>query len=160
MARMLSSSLIRIVLSAVAMVLALAPAATASTLSGSERSLLAAVNEVRADHDLRPLRVDPTLVRAARAHSTALLRENVFTHGSFAARLAHFGARGSAFGENLAWGTGSYANARSIVRSWLESPGHRANLLRPGWDRIGIGARVGTFLGHDGATVVTADFAV
>jgi uncharacterized protein YkwD len=159
MASMLSSSRIRIVLSAVAMMLALAPAATASTLSGSERSLLAAVNEVRTDHDLQPLRVDPTLVRAARAHSTTLLRENVFTHGSFASRLARYGARGSSFGENLAWGTGTYASAKSIVHSWLESPGHRANLLRPGWDRIGIGARVGTFLGYDGATVVTADFA-
>ncbi len=156
---MLSSSRIRIALSAVAMVLALAPTSTASTPSGSERSLLAAVNDVRADHDLRQLRVDPTLVRAARAHSTALLRENVFTHGSFAARLARFGARGSAFGENLAWGTGTYANATTIVRSWLESPGHRAILLRPGWDRIGVGTTVGTFLGYDGATVVTADFA-
>jgi uncharacterized protein YkwD len=158
---MLRSSQIRIVVGAVAVVLALAPAASAgtTTLNSSERSLLAAVNDVRAAHDLRPLQVDPTLVQAARAHSESLLSDNVFTHGAFAARLARHGARGSAFGENLAWGTGSFASARSIVRSWLESPGHRANLLRPGWSRIGIGTRVGSFLGYDGATVVTADFA-
>ena len=41
----------------------------------------------------------------------------------------------------------------------MASPGHRANLLRPGWKRIGIGSRTGTFLGYGGATVVTADFA-
>jgi uncharacterized protein YkwD len=41
----------------------------------------------------------------------------------------------------------------------MRSPGHRANLLRPGWTRVGIGARVGTFQGYRGATVVTADFA-
>jgi uncharacterized protein YkwD len=45
------------------------------------------------------------------------------------------------------------------VRGWLASPGHRANLLRPGWTRIGIGARVGAFRGYSGVTVVTADFA-
>ena len=151
---------LRIVLTAVVLALALVPSAAATTtLSQSERSLLAAVNDVRGEHGLRPLSVDPILTRAARAHSTALLRQNVFTHGSFAARIARHGARGTAFGENLAWGTGPFASAESIVRSWLDSPGHRANLLRPGWSRVGIGTRVGTFLGHDGATVVTADFA-
>ena len=68
-------------------------------------------------------------------------------------------ARGPAFGENLAWGTGRLASARSIVGAWMASPGHRANLLRPGWNRIGIGALSGRFLGYRGATVVTADFA-
>ena len=123
--------------------LALVPAAGATTtLSQGERSLLAAVNDVRAAHDLRPLRVDPRLVSAAEC-----------------ARLAHHGAKGPAFGENLAWGTGALASAQSMVRSWLDSPGHRANLLRPGWTRIGVGLRVGSVLGYDGATVVTADFA-
>ena len=41
----------------------------------------------------------------------------------------------------------------------MGSPGHRANLLRPGWNRIGLGALKGNFLGYTGATVVTADFA-
>jgi uncharacterized protein YkwD len=41
----------------------------------------------------------------------------------------------------------------------MESPGHRANLLRPGWTRIGLGALTGTFGGYAGATVFTADFA-
>lgn len=156
---MLGASHIRIALCVAVIAFAIAPAATATTLSANERSLLAAVNDARAAHDLRALQVDPKLVRAARAHSTTLLRDDVFTHGSFAARIARSGARGPAFGENLAWGTGSYASAKSIVRSWLESPGHRANLLRPGWTRIGLGARIGTFLGVEAATVVTADFA-
>jgi uncharacterized protein YkwD len=144
----------------VLLTLALAPAgAAATTLTQGERTLLAAVNDVRADHGLRPLRVDSTLTRAARAHSTTLIRRGVFTHGALGARLARAGARGPVFGENLAWGTGSRATARGIVSGWLRSPGHRANLLRPGWVRIGIGARTGTFMGHTGASVVTADFA-
>lgn len=138
----------------------LAPAShAATTQSQVEQSLIAAVNDVRAEHNLRPLQVDPQLVEAARAHSTMLLRSNVFEHGSFAERIALHGVRGPAFGENLAWGTGRLASARSIVGAWMSSPGHRANLLRPGWNRIGIGALSGRFLGHRGATVVTADFA-
>jgi uncharacterized protein YkwD len=142
--------------------LAFAPAPAsqaATTQTRAEQSLLAAVNDVRGAHNLRALQVDPHLVEAARAHSTTLLRSNVFEHGSFAERLALYGARGPAFGENLAWGTGRLASARSIVNAWMASPGHRANLLRPGWNRIGIGALSGRFLGHRGAVVVTADFA-
>ena len=140
--------------------LSLAPASQAATTqTRAEQSLLAAVNDVRAAHNLRPLKVDAHLVEAARAHSTTLLRANIFEHGSFADRIAQHGARGPAFGENLAWGTGRLASARSIVNAWMASPGHRANLLRPGWNRIGIGALSGRFLGQRGATVVTADFA-
>ena len=138
---------------------ALAPAAQATTLTQSERTLLGAVNDVRAAHNVRPLRIDTTLVRAARDYSATLIRRDVFTHGALGQRLASYGARGPIFGENLAWGKGERATARGIVRGWLASPGHRANLLRPGWTRIGIGARTGTFLGYTDATVVTADFA-
>ena len=150
---------IRIVFSVFFVAGALAPAAHGTTLSTSERTLLGAVNDVRVANNLRPLRVDTRLVRAARDYSATLIRNDVFTHGAFGSRLARYGVRGPLYGENLAWGTGRQATARGIVRSWLASPGHRATLLRPGWSRIGIGTRVGTFLGYGGATVVTADFA-
>ena len=147
----------------IAAALSLAPAATAgsqaTTATQSERALLGAVNGVRASHGLRPLRVDTALVRAARSYSARLIRTGTFTHGAMGARLAEHGARGPVFGENLAWGVGSRATAGAIVRGWMASPGHRANLLRPGWNRIGLGALRGTFQGHRGATVVTADFA-
>jgi uncharacterized protein YkwD len=151
---------VRIVFGVVLSVLALGAApAEAGSLTSSEASILGVVNSVRAAHGLPALNADGPLTQAARSHSATLMRIDVFTHGSFAARIASYGARGPRFGENLAWGTGSRASARAIVRAWLASPGHRANLLRPGFRRIGIGARVGTFQGHGGATVVTADFA-
>ena len=140
--------------------LSLAPAShAATTQSEAEQSLVAAVNDVRAAHNLRPLNVDAHLVEAARDHSSALLRANVFEHGSFADRIVRHGGRGPTFGENLAWGTGRLSSAPSIVQAWMASPGHRANLLRPGWNRIGVGVLNGRFLGRRGATVVTADFA-
>ena len=134
------------------------PAAAAKP-SQREASILAAVNGARKAHDLQPLLIDAKLMRVADGYSATLLRQDVLTHGNFAQRMRSSGARGPRFGENLAWGTGPYATARSIVTSWLRSPGHRANLLRPGFRRIGIGARVGSFAGHRGAVVVTADFA-
>ena len=137
----------------------LVPASQAATMSQGERALLTAVNAARAAHELAPLEVDPALTRAAQGHSRTLLRTNTFAHGPFAARLARSGARGPVLAENLGWGKGSRATAAGIVRGWLASPGHRANLLRPGFTRIGLGTRTGTFLGVRGATVVTANFA-
>ena len=117
------------------------------------------MNEVRGNHGLRRLAVDPALARAARSYTATMLRTGVFSHGDMYARLSRSGAAGPMYGENLAWGTGPYATARHVVRGWMDSPGHRANLLRPGWTRIGLGALKGTFEGYRGATVFTADFA-
>lgn len=133
--------------------------AYAATLSAREGALVERINAVRAAHQLRPLDVDHALVRAARDHSRTMLSRGIFAHGDFAGRLRAHGVRFPFLAENLAWGTGSYASARSIVRSWLASPGHRANLLHPRFRKIGIGAPIGTFSGYRGAAVVTADFA-
>ncbi len=138
---------------------AVAATAQAAPLTSSESSILGEVNAVRAAHGLSLLRVDTALTRAADAHTAMLMRTGAFTHGSFVSRLDRYGARGPRFGENLAWGVGSRASARAIVRAWLASPRHRANLLRPGFRRVGIGAGVGSFFGYGGAIVVTADFA-
>ena len=136
------------------------PTASArTTLSRSELSLLRAVNATRASYHLAPFRVDSALVRAARSHTTDMVRSDYFAHGAFAARMHAFHVRGPAMGENLAWGSGSYGSPQSIVRMWLNSPPHRANLLRPGFRRIGLGVVTASFQGESGATVVTADFA-
>lgn len=136
----------------------LAAGALAAPSGGRSTSLLAAVNAARASYGLHPLRLDPTLARAAEAHSTEMLHTGSFSHGAFASRMRAFHVHGPFVGENLAWGSGSYAAARTIVAEWLASPEHRANLLRPGFVRIGIGTVSGTFEGYAGAVVVTADF--
>jgi uncharacterized protein YkwD len=135
-----------------------ASTASAASLSQAETSLLSAVNQTRLSYGLHPVRPDATLGRAARSHSADMLRNSYFAHGAFAQRMRSFGARGPLVGENLAWGAGSYAVASTIVREWLASPEHRANLLRPGFERIGISALRGSFQGFGSAVVVTADF--
>ena len=125
----------------------------------SEGGILNAMNQVRAASGLRPLRFDGKLHAAARAHSADMMRRGYFGHGAFDRRINAFHVRARTIGENLAWGTGAYSAAKAIVQEWLASPEHRANLLRPGFSRVGVGAAVGTFVGRTGATVVTADFA-
>jgi uncharacterized protein YkwD len=148
-----------VVFAAVFCALLVTSSSLAARLSPAETGLLRAVNATRAAHGLGTLQVDSTLTLAARSHSRDMLRGNYFAHGAFTARMLGFHVQGAFAGENLAWGNGAYASAGTIVSEWLASPEHRANLLRPGFTRIGIGATQGTFLGRSGATVLTADFA-
>ena len=139
-------------------VLALAAPAHASP-TPAEAGLLVTMNQVRVQHGFRPLRIDLRLERAARAKSRSMLRTGTFAHGDFQRRLSSYRVRGPYYGENLAWGVGSNATAAGIVQMWLASPSHRANLLRPSFQRVGLGLVVGTFGGYGGAAVVTANFA-
>jgi uncharacterized protein YkwD len=134
-----------------------AAGAQARTLSSSEASLLQTMNSVRTSHHLAPLRLDVRLLHAARGHSSDMMQRQYFAHGSVAGRVLAQGARGPVFGEDLAWGTG--VGAQWVVTRWLASPPHRAVLLRPGFRRVGIGVAFGTFVGHGGSVVFTADFA-
>jgi uncharacterized protein YkwD len=131
--------------------------AEARGLSTPESSLLRTINAVRTGYGLAPLRLDVRLLRAARGHSADMMNRQYFAHGSVAGRVLAQGARGPVFGEDLAWGTDVTANW--VVSRWLASPPHRANLLRRGFRRVGVGISFGTFAGYGGAAVVTADFA-
>ena len=106
----------------------------------AERQLVALANEERASRGLGPLELDPRLVPVARAHSTEMFRLRYFSHlspdrGSPFGRLAAAGIGYSRAGENLAY-------ARSVAtahRGLMESAGHRENILRPEFTRIGVG---------------------
>jgi uncharacterized protein YkwD len=135
------------------------PATALGGTTRSESSLLREMNRVRVAHGLGRLTADAHLERAARLHSKEMIGSNVFEHGAFGDRMLRFSVTGRLAGENLAWGTGVRGTAQGIVAAWLASPEHRANLLRPSFTRVGIGDLVGSFHGHRGAHVVTADFA-
>ena len=145
-----------VVVLAAALVLA-SPAAAQPT--AQEAALIRTINAERSRHGLSPLRLDLRLERAARAKSSEMLRTGTFAHGDLRGRLVLYRVAGRTYGENLAWATGSRESATRIVQMWMASPGHRANILRSTYTRIGIGRRVGTFAGEANAAVVTADFA-
>jgi uncharacterized protein YkwD len=130
---------------------------------GSERAIVRAVNQQRSAHGLAPVLASAKLARAADHHTWEMLTADYFAHpsrdgGAFEQRVRRFG-RYRTVGETLAWvsrcGRGG---ARTVVRMWMNSSGHRAILLSSDFGRIGIGKRTGS-LGSRRACVVTADFA-
>ena len=139
-------------------------------LSAVETSLLAQVNSVRRSRGLRVLRISRGLSSAAAYHSRQMVQHGFFEHesrggGPFWKRVERFygsgGFRAWEVGENLAYGSPDLSPA-ATVRMWMNSPGHRENLLSRRWREIGLGVlHVGSAGGEFGGspvTVVTADF--
>lgn len=108
---------------------------------------LCLLNAERAAHGLRPLRASAPLAKAARRHSRDMVRRSYFSHTapgnvSFVDRIqrADYAPRGGwAVGENIAWGGGELSQPARVVKSWMNSPGHRANILNGSFRAIGIG---------------------
>jgi uncharacterized protein YkwD len=142
-----------------------AAASPAANLKRAQRVTVRLLNRERARHGLRPLHVSKRLNRSARRFSHTMVRQNFFAHvapnGSTPSqRIRRTGymraARSWFVGENLAWGVGSRATPRATVRTWMNSPGHRANILNAGFREIGIGIALGApGYGSDGATYTT-----
>ena len=123
-----------------------------------DRLVLEEMNRARSAQGLAPLRIDATLQRAALAHSKDMAAKNYFAHGDFASRMRRHGVRAARIAENLGWASGR-DRARRVVQMWMSSPPHRANVLRPGFRRVGVAGVVGSIFGQRDAMVVTADFA-
>ncbi len=128
-----------------------ASAAASSRQDRTEKAILRAMNKVRAQHGLATLRVDHALARAADAHSAAMLRSGVFSHGSVHARLRRYTHKRTV-GETLAWL--SRCNSRKVVQMWLNSAAHRQILLSSRFRNVGVGKRASS-----ARCMVTADFA-
>jgi len=141
---------LRIVALAVMMVAVSAPAATAAP-SPSER-MIDAINAVRADNGLRPLREAPKLARSSQGYAKHLLRTDTFGHGS-SFRSAGF----KTAGEILAYTTGWTAKPRPAIRMWMNSSGHRGLILNSAFRYIGAGVARGR-LGSAMATVFVVHF--
>lgn len=111
----------------------------------STGGMMALLNAERAGQGLRPLREDPRLSRAARAHAADMAAKGYFSHtgadGSrFYERAADAGYS-CAIAENIAEGQRSEAD---VMTSWMGSAAHRRNILLPDTTDYGIG-RVGNY---------------
>jgi uncharacterized protein YkwD len=125
---------------------------SARTLERAARTTLCLLNVQRRAHGLRPLRANRALHRSAARYARSLVVHRFFSHvapngQTLGARMSHSGylrgAAGWAYGENLAWGAGRSASPARIVRSWMASPGHRANILSARWRHAGVGIAPG-----------------
>ncbi|CAO5149652.1 conserved hypothetical protein [Frankia sp. AiPs1] len=102
-------------------------------------------NVERQQAGLLPLSVDPVLTAAADGHSADMARRGFFAHTSpdgrtVSDRVTALGYRYSRVAENIAAGQTS---AQEVVSGWMNSPGHRANILLPQLREIGVGHAVG-----------------
>ena len=135
---------------------------------GVRATTLCLLNAKRRANGVGPLRHATKLIRAARRHSRDMVAHTYFAHDSrsganFSDRIAKTGwMRGRnrwVVGENLAWGARRGSTPRRIVASWMASPVHRANILKPRFHVIGIGVENGVPVASGGAgATYTTDF--
>ncbi|MFF5966602.1 CAP domain-containing protein [Streptomyces collinus] len=124
---------------------------TPDGLAGTAAAVVDLTNRERAGAGLPPLAADPLLTTAAQAHSADMVARAFYAHTAPDGsrpwdRAAAAGSTRRAIGENIACGQRSPAD---VVEGWMNSPGHRANILNPGFTHIGIGfaggGRAGTY---------------
>ena len=118
--------------------------------------VISLVNAARADAGCGPVSASGALTSAAQAHSADMAANDYFSHTSqdgrsFADRIRAAGYSGGALAENIAAGQSS---ASSVMAGWMDSAGHRANILNCTYRHIGVGVAQGGSYG----TYWTQDF--
>jgi len=132
-------------------------------------AILCLHNQIRAENGLPRLRENKRLRKAAVGHSRNMVAKRFFEHTTpsgvtmvdriLKARYVRED-QGWMLGENLAWGTGSYATPRGAVQAWMESPGHRANILKRNYRELGVGLVLGVPVSDAAGATYTVDFGV
>jgi uncharacterized YkwD family protein len=107
-----------------------------------EDRVIALVNKERVSRNLMALTPNSTASYVARLKSQDMINKNYFSHisptyGSPFKMMEKFGLRFSAAGENIAYGQ---RTPEEVMRSWMNSAGHKANILSKNFTQIGVGA--------------------
>jgi uncharacterized protein YkwD len=142
-----------------------------SDLSRIAEATLCLINQQRAAAGVPALRVVVALNSAATSHSADMVAHNYFDHNSPSgstpqSRMTAVGYlrpnTAWSIGENIAAATGSLATPASIVTMWMNSSGHRANILDPAFRDTGIHAAYGVprLVGSGAGGTYTEDFGV
>ena len=114
---------------------------SAPAASNYEQKVAELVNIERQKNGLAPLTLDSAISNVARIKSKDMSDNNYFAHqsptyGSAGDMLTKFGVKWSAWGENIAAGQ---RTPEEVVNAWMNSEGHRANILSPNFSKIGVG---------------------
>ncbi len=142
---------------------------TADNLPVIRAAVLCLHNQVRAEQGLPALKENARLDKAALGHSGDMVSEGYFDHTTpagytFVDRIvsAHYVKRsdGWTLGENLAWGTGDLSTPDGVMTSWMNSPGHKANILKRAYREVGIGIHLGVPTDDTVGATYTLDFGV
>ena len=113
---------------------------TLDDLNANEQQLLDLTNQARANSGLPMLRMDPRLCRAARLHSANMARLNSMSHNlegrSHQNRTREAGYPSGMVAENICYSQG---NPQAAINTWLNSSGHRTNMLSYQYSDLGVG---------------------
>ncbi|MEW2416506.1 CAP domain-containing protein [Streptomyces sp. NPDC046866] len=114
---------------------------TSAPASGAVAEVLALVNKERAAVGCPAVTLNPQLTRAAQDHSVDMAGHATMSHtGSDGSdpgqRISAAGYAWSSYGENVAYG---YSTPEQVMEGWMNSPGHRRNILDCSYKEIGIG---------------------
>lgn len=106
-----------------------------------EQEVISLVNEIRVRNGLKTLTYDWELSRVARIKSQDMKDNRYFAHnspvyGTPFQMMKNFGISHRSAGENIAKG---YATPQAVVNGWMNSSGHRANILNANYTHIGVG---------------------
>ncbi|MBR3094420.1 MAG: SafA/ExsA family spore coat assembly protein [Clostridia bacterium] len=106
-----------------------------------EEEVIRLVNEVREKNGLKPLTKNWELCRVARYKSQDMVENHYFSHtsptyGSPFQMMKDFGLAYRTAGENIAFGQ---RTPQEVMNAWMNSDGHRANILNPSFTQIGVG---------------------
>lgn len=117
------------------------PAEEAKSLSEFEQRVVELTNAERAKQGLPALKIDTELSKVARIKSEDMKKNNYFDHnsptyGSPFDMMKKFGISYTSAGENIAQGQ---RTPEEVVQAWMNSAGHRANILNNGFTHIGVG---------------------
>ena len=112
-----------------------------STVTSYETEVIRLVNEIRRENGLNPLTANWELSRVARYKSQDMADNRYFSHtsptyGSPFQMIKAFGLSYRTAGENIAMG---YSTPQAVVDGWMNSSGHRANILNASYTQIGVG---------------------
>ena len=108
-------------------------------------AVLCVQNRHRKAYGLRRLRASRSLRRAAVNHARDMVRRGYFGHVSFGGgtvvdRVGRTGySRRFTAGENIFYGLPPRPSPAAVVAAWMDSPGHRHQILNPAWEEVGIG---------------------
>ena len=110
-----------------------------------EEQCLSEVNRMRKAYNLAPLEFSEELLGVARDYSRRMAEENFFSHNdpegrTVRERVGLANIRWRMVGENLAYSNGYINPVAASMSGWMESPGHRRNILDPDWRQTAIGA--------------------
>ncbi len=132
------------------------PATTAEASQITNTTVVSLSNAARLEGGLQELKINGLLAQAAQAKANDMIAKQYFAHNTPDGKVPWDFIKATGYnyvtaGENLAI---DFTEAESVQTAWMNSPGHRANIMNKAFQEIGIGISKGMFNGHETTIVV------